>query len=172
MYDKSSFRCDFIWRWKRNISEVTPLKVGQLRTYTCVILNPMEERSGQWQEYKINCWQELSLLYIRKKKCLLSFLSVCWKYKGKYSKIFRSRPTWRYAMQYGWDRYLYQSGTLYRSGNNYFDGDIVTRSGNFYFSFEGDSYRFRKPNLFFFISTKDFSFPQFAFTLLKMFAKF
>ena len=148
MYDKSSFRCDFIWRWKRNISEVTPVKVGQLRTYTCVILNPMEERSGQWQEYKINCWQELSLLYIRKKKCLLSVLSVCWKYKGKYSKIFRSRPTWRYAMQYGWDRYLYQSGTLYRSGNNYFDDDIVTRSSNFYFSFEGDSYRFRKPNLF------------------------
>ena len=31
-----------------------------------------------------------------------------------------------------------QSGTLYRSGSNYFDGDIIIQSGNFYFSFEGD----------------------------------
>ena len=69
-----------------------------------------------------------------KNKCLLSVLNVCWKYKGKYSKIVRSRPTWRYAMQYGWVRYLYQSGTLYQSGNNYFDDDIITRLSNYCFT--------------------------------------
>ena len=102
----------------------------------------------------------------------MSILNVCWKYKGKYSNIVRSRPTWRYAMQYGWVRYLYQSGTLYQSGNNYFDDDIITRLSNYYFYFKGDSYRFRKPNLFIFISARDFSFPHFAFTLLKNFKKF
>ena len=36
--------------------------------------------------------------------------------------------------------------TLYQSSNNYSHGGIVTRSIKFYFSFEGDSYRFRKRN--------------------------
>ena len=65
-----------------------------------------------------------------------------------------------------------QSGTLYQSSNNYPDGDIVTRSSNFYFSFEGDGYRFRKPNLFIFISAREFSFLHFTFNLLKIFTKF
>ena len=42
----------------------------------------------------------------------------------------------------------------------------------FYFSFEGDSYCYRKPNLFIFISAKEFSFPHFTFNLLKIFTKF
>ena len=54
-------------------------------------------------------------------------------------------------------------------GNNYPDDDIVTQF-NFYFSFKGD-YRFKKPNLFIFISTREFSFPHFAFNLLKIFTK-
>ena len=61
-----------------------------------------------------------------------------------------------------------QSGTLYQSGNNFPDDDTVTRSGNFYFSFKGDSYCFRKPNLFIFIPTREFSFLHFAFNLLKI----
>ena len=65
-----------------------------------------------------------------------------------------------------------QSGTLYQSGNNYPDDDIVTWSGNFYFSFKGDSYHFRKPNLFIFISAREFSFLHFAFSLLKILQNF
>ena len=34
-----------------------------------------------------------------------------------------------------------QTGTLYQSGKNYPGNNTVTRSGNFYFSFEGDSYK-------------------------------
>ena len=68
--------------------------------------------------------------------------------------------------------FLEQSGTLYQSRNSYPDSDIVTRSGIFYSSFEGDSYRFRKPNLFIFISAREFSFLHFPFNLLKNFTKF
>ena len=64
-----------------------------------------------------------------------------------------------------------QSETLYRSDNNYFNEDIVTRSGEFYLSFEGDSYRFRnvRPDLFISISARDFSYPHFTLNLLKLF---
>ena len=65
-----------------------------------------------------------------------------------------------------------QSGTLYQSSNNYPDDEIVTRSSNFYFLFEGDSYHFRQPNLFISISAREFSFPHFTFNLLKIFKKF
>ena len=65
-----------------------------------------------------------------------------------------------------------QSETLYQSSNNYPDDNIVTQSGNFCFSFEGDSYCFRKPNLFIFISAREFSFLHCAFNLLKIFTKF
>ena len=42
----------------------------------------------------------------------------------------------------------------------------------FYFLFEGDSYCFRTPNLFVFISAREFSFPRFSFHLFKIFTKF
>ena len=54
----------------------------------------------------------------------------------------------------------------------YFGEDIITQLGNFYFSFQGDSYRFGKPDLFISISAYDFSMPHFAFILLKVFTKF
>lgn len=33
------------------MSKVASLKVGQLRTYTCIVLNSMEERSGRNSKY-------------------------------------------------------------------------------------------------------------------------
>ena len=68
--------------------------------------------------------------------------------------------------------FTYQSGTLCQSSNNYPDHDIATWSSNFYFSFEGDSYRFSKSNLFIFILAREFSSLHFTFTLLKIFTKF
>ena len=84
-------------------------------------------------------------------------------------QIFQILPAWCCFVLFFC---CYQSGTLYQSSNNYPDDDIVTQSSNFYFSFEGDSYRSRKLNLFVFISAREFWFPHFTFNLLKIFTKF
>ena len=51
-----------------------------------------------------------------------------------------------------------QIGTLYQSSNNYPDVDTVTRSANFYFLFEGDSYCFRNRIYLFLFPQKSFHF--------------
>ena len=48
---------------------------------------------------------------------------------------------------------------------------FVTRLGNFYLSFKGDSYKASLNQIYFHFSAREFSFPHFAFNLLKIFTK-